>query len=144
MKKTLLVLMALALMSLGASAQYQTIQLFSSESYSNTSADTSSTYILTPFSHLKIFLSFADSNNVNVKVDYRTGSGAWVAYTAVDSTNDATAAGSSIGKSIRIFATDNIPGASEFRVRVNGMGAASGKNGTTTATFNAWAFIKEE
>jgi hypothetical protein len=144
MKNLLIVSVALALLVGSADAQYRVHSLFSSESYSNTSADTSSTIVLTPFESLKLFFSFADSNNVNVDVDYRTGSGAWVEYSAVDSTNNVTAAGSSTGKLVRLLATDNIPAATEFRVRVTGMGAASGKNGTTTATFNGWAFIKPE
>jgi hypothetical protein len=144
MKKILLVSVALALLVGSADAQYRVHSLFSSESYSNTSADTSDTIVLDPFESLSLFFSFADSNNVNIDVDYRHGSGAWVEYVASDSTNNVTAAGSSIGKLIRRLTTDNIPGAAEFRVRVTGMGAASGKNGTTSATFNGWAFIRQE
>lgn len=144
MKNLLISLMALALLVGSATAQYRVESLFASESYSNTSADTSDTYVLQPFESLILFFSFADSNNVAVTVDYRTGSGAWASFTAIDSTNNTTAAGSSSGKLVRRLTTDNIPGATEFRVRVAGMGAASGKNGTTSATFNGWAFLKPE
>ena len=141
--KQLLVLLSLALMvTAGANAQYGSTRIFNDETYSGTSADTSGTYAIGPFDHIILTLEFSDSNNVAVYVDYKVAGSLWETYTAVDSTNDAVAAGGITSKVIRLFATDNIPGATSYRVRVAGI-AASGKNSANSgATFDAWVFRK--
>lgn len=133
--KNLFAFVALVLLSFSvASAQVAVSQIFDDESYASGSADTSSVKSIGTFDDLSIWYAAADSNNNSIVVDYRRqSSDAWVSYTAVDSTNSQVAAGSSKGVVIRRGATDNIPGASEYRVRVLGK---TTNQGVTTPTFD--------
>lgn len=141
--KTFLVL-ALVLLSLGvAVAQPVPVnRLFSSAAYANAETDTSAVITVNPLGEVKWFASWADSCNITIYVDYRTGSGAWATYTASDSTNNVTAAGSSLGGVLRDANTDNIPGANQIRFRFAGVNSEPNKNGITTATFSAWVYYR--
>jgi len=140
--KRFILIAALLMVTAGISfGQVGITNLFTDESYSGTSADTSDTFTLDPFDGFVIAFAFDDSNNVAVYVDYRQGTGAWATYTAIDSTDDATAAGGFASKAVRLYATDNIPGGTSYRVRVAGINDAPDKNSADSgATFDGWAF----
>ena len=139
--KRFILIAVLLLVTAGVSfGQVGITNLFTDESYSSTSADTSSTFVLDPFDGFVIALAFSDSNNTVVYVDYRQGSGAWATYTAIDSTDSPVAAGSFESKVLRLYATDNIPGGTSYRVRVDGLGGDVKNSANSGATFDAWAF----
>jgi len=144
MKNLMISILLILCISVVGSAQVGTTKLFSSDTYSNTSADTSAWRTIEPFDGLSLAFELSDSNNVSVTVQYVVSDTTVTpgSYTAIDSTNDVTGSGSFESAQIRRAdgSTDNIPGGTFYRVIVAGI-AASGKNSANSgATFNGWAF----
>ena len=81
-----------------------------------------------------------DSINVKLEIDYaesKNSTAPFGTYVAADSTNSVVGAGMLKGYVLRYNSTNNIPGAGAIRLRVTRL-TGSGKNGTTTPTYNAW------
>ena len=132
MKKFLFILLLLPVL---AQAQW-TRQIVADSSYAN--GDTTQWFNITPFNGYILGFYFKDSANVSIRADYR-GAGApstvFQTYNLeADSTNSTTAAGLYLGYDFR-GETDNIPGASEFRLIIP---KKTTKNGVTSPTYDVW------
>jgi len=132
------ILVVLMLACSVALAQLPTEKIISAGSYAATYTGT--WLRCSPTADLVLGLYFRDSVNVTIQVDYRMADVPDTIYStyavlAGDSTKSTYAAGIFRSYVLRDGNTDNIPGATEYRIRLPKLTTL---NGVTTPTFDAW------
>lgn len=141
-RMTFMVILLLAILAIGATAQSNRIPIFSGRAYP-ASVDTSAWISVPSMSQLRLVVMARDSFNMALTVQYTVNGAKGTvlqAYTVTgtDSTNSAADSGFVAGYKLRDYAADNIPGAELARLLTT---RKVTKNGTTSATFDAW-FVK--